>query len=128
MRRGYCHRHGQAYGPCSCSLGRMTRLVEPLILSLLARGEARYGYEILERANAESLTDSPIDAAVVYRTLHVLEQAGCVTSTWQPGAGAPQRRMYEITEEGRRHLQDWVIVLERHAKALQDFVAANKKK
>jgi len=105
----------------------MTRLVEPLILSLLARGEARYGYEILERANAESLTDSPIDAAVVYRTLHLLEQAGCVTSTWQPGTGAPQRRMYEITPEGRRHLQDWVTVLERHAKALQDFVAANRK-
>ncbi len=122
MPRGHCHRHGPAYGPCSCSLGKMPRLVEPLILSLLASGRARYGYEILERANAEALTDSPIDPAVVYRTLHVLEQAGCATSTWQAGAGAPQRRIYQITPQGQEHLRDWLAVLERHGRALLAFV------
>jgi len=122
MRHGHCHRHATSPGPCSCGLGRLSRLVEPVILSLLSRGEARYGYEIMEQANREALTDSEIDAAVVYRTLRTLEQAGCVTSEWQPGAGGPHRRMYEITATGRQHLQDWLAVLERHGQRLQEFV------
>ncbi|MBU0608376.1 MAG: helix-turn-helix transcriptional regulator [Armatimonadetes bacterium] len=100
----------------------MSRLVEPVILSLLDRGEAQYGYEIMEQANREALTDSEIDAAVVYRTLRTLEQSGCVTSEWQPGAGGPHRRMYEITAVGREHLEDWVAVLGRHSQRLQEFV------
>lgn len=125
MRRGICHRHGSQPGPCSCGLGRMPRLVEPVILSLLAQGQPRYGYEIMEQANQLALTDSEIDAAVVYRTLRMLEETGCVVSEWQPGAGGPHRRMYEITDLGREHLQDWLIVLQRLSQNLQTFVAAH---
>ena len=123
MRQGHCHRHGVLRGPCSCGLGRMHRLVEPVLLSLLDSGGAHYGYELLERANREALTDSEIDAAVVYRTLRTLEEADCVTSNWQKGEGGPQRRMYEITQVGHDHLKDWLIVLERHSGRLQGFVA-----
>jgi len=104
----------------------MSRLVEPVILGLLARGQARYGYEIMEEANRQALTDSAIDAAVVYRTLRTLEESGCVVSEWQPGAGGPHRRMYEVTELGRAHLRDWLTVLERHSRRLQEFVAENQ--
>lgn len=126
MRRGCCHRHHAQDGPCSCGLGRMSRLVEPVILALLSREEARYGYEIMEQANRQTLTDSEIDAAVVYRTLRTLEQAGCVISEWQPGAGGPHRRVYEITEVGRQHLKDWLTVLDRHGQRLQEFVAYHR--
>ena len=126
MRRGHCLRHDAQQGPCSCGLGRMARLVEPVILSLLAREEAAYGYEIIEQANKRALTDSAIDAAVVYRTLQTLEMAGCVVSQWQPGSGGPHRRMYEITDVGREHLQDWLTVLDRHGRVLQEFVASNR--
>jgi DNA-binding PadR family transcriptional regulator len=104
----------------------MSRLVEPVILGLLDRGEARYGYEIMEQANKAALTDSEIDAAVVYRTLRTLEEAGCVSSEWQPGQGGPHRRMYEITEVGRQHLQDWLTVLDRHGQRLLEFVHENR--
>lgn len=127
MRHGCCRRHETQQGPCSCGLGRMPRLVEPVILSLLEREQARYGYELMEQANRQTLTDSEIDAAVVYRTLRTLEGAGCVTSEWQPGAGGPHRRMYEITDVGREHLQDWLAVLERHADRLKQFAELNRK-
>jgi PadR family transcriptional regulator, regulatory protein PadR len=105
----------------------MPRLVEPVILSLLERELARYGYELIEQANRQTLTDSEIDAAVVYRTLRTLEEAGCVTSEWQPGDGGPHRHMYEITDVGREHLQDWLTVLERHADRLRQFAELNRK-
>lgn len=122
MRQGHCHRHGNQRGPCTCGLGRMHRLVEPMLLSFLNQGDGHWGYELMEQANREALTDSEIDAAVVYRTLRTLEDAGCVTSEWQPGDGGPHRRIYAITETGRLHLRDWLTVLERHAGRLQDFV------
>ena len=125
MPRGHCHRHGAQHGPCSCGLGRMSRLVEPIVLSLLARGEARYGYEITGRANKATLTDSAVDDAAVYRALRALEQAGCVVSQWQPGVGGPRRRAYEITDLGRQHLKDWLTVLDRHIRVLRDFVASH---
>jgi len=126
MRRRCCRRHGAQEGPCSCGLGRMPRLVEPVILSLLERDQARYGYEIIEQANRQTLTDSEIDAAVVYRTLRTLEETGCVTSEWQPGAGGPHRRIYEITEMGKQHLRDWLEVLERHTDRLRQFSELNR--
>lgn len=104
----------------------MSRLVEPVLLALLAEGQATYGYELVEHANRQALTDSEIDTAVVYRTLRTLEDAGCVVSQWQPGSGGPHRRMYRITDVGRQHLQDWLTVLERHAEALQRFVASRR--
>lgn len=105
----------------------MPRLVEPVMLSLLEREQARYGYEIIEQANRQTLTDSEIDAAVVYRTLRTLEEAGCVVSEWQPGEGGPHRRMYKITDLGRQHLKDWLEVLERHADRLRQFAELNRK-
>ncbi len=127
LRRRRCYRHGKDFGPCSCSLGRLPRLVEPVLLGLLAAGEARYGYQLLEKANQQLLTDSEIDAAAVYRTLRTLEQNGCVISQWQPGSGGPHRRVYEITPLGQQHLQDWLTVLGRHAETLKAFVKARNK-
>ena len=124
MPRGRCHRHGRQFGPCSCSLGKLSRLVEPTLLYLLAKGQARHGYQLLGRVREGALSDSEIDAGVVYRTLRTLEQAGCVVSHWEPGPGGPARRMYEITPVGRQHLKDWATVLARRGKAMVEFAEA----
>lgn len=121
MPRRYCHRHGPGFGPCSCGMGRLSRMVEPTVLYLLATGKARYGYELMERAHETGLTDSEIDAAAVYRTLRTLEQNGYVVSRWQPGPAGPDRRLYEITPEGREHLQEWATLLERLGGAMLRF-------
>jgi PadR family transcriptional regulator PadR len=94
------------------------------VLHLLARGEARYGYELIERAHGLELTDTEIDPGVVYRTLRRLEGAGCVKSHWEPGPGGPNRRMYELTDVGRQHLQDWATVMERVGSHMVDFALA----
>jgi len=124
MPRGRCHRHGRQFGPCSCSLGKLSRLVEPILLYLLAAGEARYGYELLERARRIALTDAEIDVGAVYRTLRTLEAAGCVRSYWEPGPGGPDRRIYELTDAGRQHLRDWVVVFERIGRHMMDLAEA----
>ncbi len=121
MPRGKCHRHGREFGPCSCSLGKLSRLVEPQMLHLLAAREAQYGYELLGHVQQAKLTDSEIDVGAVYRTLRTLEQTGCVVSHWEPGPGGPNRRMYDITPLGRQHLKDWATVLARRGTAMVEF-------
>ena len=121
MPRGMCRRHGREFGPCSCSLGKLSRLVEPQLLYLLARGEAQYGYDLMAHLRDAKLTDSEIDVAAVYRTLRTLEQSGCVVSHWEPGPGGPNRRMYEITPVGHQHLRDWAAVLNRRGAAMAEF-------
>jgi DNA-binding PadR family transcriptional regulator len=95
--------------------------VEPQLLHLLAREDAQYGYDLLAHLREGKLTDSEIDVGVVYRTLRTLEEAGCVVSHWEPGPGGPNRRMYEITPVGRRHLRDWATVLHRQGTAMVEL-------
>ncbi|MGQ9732293.1 MAG: PadR family transcriptional regulator [Candidatus Zipacnadales bacterium] len=121
LGRRHCRRHGQQFGPCSCSLGKLSRLIEPVILYLLADGTPRYGYELLEQIPKMALTDSEIDVGAVYRTLQMLERSGCVTSRWEPGPGGPKRHMYTLTPVGRAHLGDWAVVLERRGHQMVEF-------
>ena len=113
MPRGYCHRHGAEHGPCACALGRLSRLVEPGVLFLVATGQATHGYDLIAQANELYLTDSAIDAAAVYRVLRDLDDQGCVESTWDTAGAGPARRVYHVTELGRQRLADWVSVMDR---------------
>lgn len=111
--QGHCRRHGGDFGPCTCSMGRLPRLVEPTLLLLLAKGDGKHGYQLLEEANELVVTDSEIDTGIVYRTLRALEANGMVTSEWSPGTRGPERRCYHITPSGRSHLSDWAVTLGR---------------
>ena len=122
-----CRRHGQQFGPCSCSLGRLSRLIEPVVLYLLHERGARHGYDLLERIPEIALTDSEIDVGAVYRLLRTLERAGCVTSQWEPGPGGPRRRVYTITPVGREHLQEWAVVLDRRGSQMTEFAGKCRK-
>ena len=99
----------------------MARLVEPTVLYLLASGQARHGYEIMQAAQLTPIADGPLDPGAVYRALRSLEQEGCVVSAWQPGPAGPARRMYAITQMGLQRLAQWTAVLEQRATALQQF-------
>ncbi len=99
----------------------LSRLVEPVLLYLLATGRAHYGYQLMEEAAHFAITDAHIDAAVIYRTLRVLEQNGLVNSSWAPGAGGPARRLYEVTPAGIAHLKRWAKVLDQRGRAMTYF-------
>lgn len=72
------------------------------VLHALAQGH-RHGFDII--------AVSGITSASVYPTLGKLEEAGLVTSTWEPAAAAraekrPPRRNYELRPAGRKALAE----------------------
>lgn len=69
------------------------------LLLALDRGGRSYGYELFETVQAQGLIT---DLAGVYRALRSMQRHGLVTSVWEPSASGPDRRVYALSDEGRR--------------------------
>lgn len=121
MPRGICHRHG-AERPCTCAMGNLYRFVEPVVLYLLKRNGATYGYELGRALNEHTLTDAEIDRGALYRTLQRLETMEHVTSDWDTSGSGPARHIYSITESGEKHLREWAVVLGNLGRSMESFV------
>lgn len=89
--------------------------LRPCLLLLLHESPA-HGYDLRDRLRA--LGFSRDDPGRLYRALRALEAAELVRSTWQRSSGGPDRRTYEITEAGERHLQ----AAARELRAMHGFV------
>jgi PadR family transcriptional regulator AphA len=77
------------------------------ILGLLAQ-EPMSGYDIKRFLKSLSwLVDSP-SFGTLYPTLHALLEDALVTMEVVPGEGRPPRKIYTITDAGRRALQRWM--------------------
>ncbi len=121
MRKRRARKQFAASDPFAGIASNLSRLVEPVLLYLLATDRAHYGYEFMEEAAHFAITDAHIDAAVIYRTLRALEQNGFVISSWAPGASGPARRLYEVTPAGLEHLKRWAVVVDQRGRAMVYF-------
>lgn len=97
------------------------RWMEPFVMVLLAGG-AVHGYAIVGELERLGVTNGSVDVGQVYRTLRDLEEAGQVRSTWATGTG-PARRDYELTEPGRRALDEWAAVMKERVRLGAEFEA-----
>ncbi len=102
--------------------GAIRRFMEPVLLLLLYQ-DASHGYDLVSALEPFGLGD--VAPGPVYRTLRGLESAGLVESEWDTESSAgPARRVYRLTEAGRRYLVDWVEELQETDSALHHFLAA----
>ena len=85
---------------------RLERFSEPAVL-LVLRDSPGHGYELLEQLQT-LMPAERIDMGNLYRILRSLEREGLVDSTWDDQAPGPAKRIYVITQSGRRVLAQWV--------------------
>lgn len=87
--------------------------LKPMVLSILDAGE-NYGYQIIQRIHDLSGGDIQWTTGTLYPFLHDLENDELVESYWQQVEGAPRRKYYRLTPEGRQELQQekahWIHV------------------
>jgi PadR family transcriptional regulator, regulatory protein PadR len=81
--------------------------VRPCLLLLLKEAPS-YGYELLKRLPALGIDK---DHATVYRSLRALEGEGLARSGWEERVKGPDRRRYEITEDGEAWLDLWATTV-----------------
>lgn len=86
----------------------MTGLSSLVLLIVMEQaGKEMYGYEI---AKAMKLDDeNPLfKQGAIYPVLRSLHAAGLLDSRVEASAFGPPRRYYQITDEGRKVLADWL--------------------
>ncbi len=105
-------------------MGNLCRFVEPVVLLLLRDRGSSYGYELLSSVQKHALTDAKLERGTPYRTLRQLEKNGNVTSEWATEKAGPARRIYRLTPQGERHLEEWAEVLDHVSKSMARFVAS----
>ena len=86
---------------------------EPMILSILARGES-YGYAILQEVKTRSGGHLQWTDGMLYPVLHRMEGRGWIKARWGESETGRKRRYYSIKEEGRkahkRQREQWLQV------------------
>ncbi|WP_422487175.1 PadR family transcriptional regulator [Gudongella sp. DL1XJH-153] len=96
---------------CSSKSHKMERFLEVCLL-LLLYDEAGYGYGLIEQLEYFGFSQDELNVSTLYRTLRKMEKEGLVSSLWEEGGQGPRRRVYEITDSGKRNLEQWIKILE----------------
>jgi PadR family transcriptional regulator PadR len=85
-----------------------------LVLKVLARRGPLHGYGITIRILEVSDDMLRVEEGSLYPALHRMEDAGWIKARWTKTDNNRRGRMYEITAEGRRRLEEdekrWVAV------------------
>ena len=88
---------------------------EPMILSLLGRGES-YGYAIIQEIKARSGGKLQWTDGMLYPVLHRMEQRGLIKARWGESETGRKRKYYSLKQDGKRaleqHHEQWSLVHE----------------
>jgi DNA-binding PadR family transcriptional regulator len=86
---------------------------EPLILSLLAKGES-YGYAIIQEIKERSQDRIQWTDGMLYPVLHRMERNGWIKSRWGESESGRKRKYYSIKQDGHNALkqqcEQWMMV------------------
>jgi PadR family transcriptional regulator PadR len=86
---------------------------EPLILSLLAKGES-YGYAIIQEIKARSDGKLNWTDGMLYPVLHRMENRGLIKSCWAESEIGRKRKYYSLKKDGKtamqKHHEQWSLV------------------
>ncbi len=106
---------------CNGKNHKMERFLEVCLLLLLYQ-EAGYGYGLIEQLEYFGFPEEDLNISTLYRTLRKMEKEGMVTSDWEEGGQGPKRRVYLITEDGKKDLDQWVRILVERRKRIDKLI------
>ena len=111
---------------CPCQGKNLDKLLQPLILCILADGGDMHGFAILKEIGKNPRFEDKVpDATGVYRYLKKMESSGLLTSAWSledlDEAGKP-KRIFSITDEGKHCLSNWAVALTDYENYIQGLI------
>ncbi len=110
-------------GQCPCTGRSLPRLLRPGIMAFLACREA-HGYQIAQHLTGMRMfAGREPDPPGVYRALREMDDEGLVTSAWHTGPTGPARRVFALSDAGRRCLDTWLATLREYRDSVDELLA-----
>ena len=108
---------------CPCSGKTLGKLLQPAIMTILSK-EAMHGYRITHAlANMALFCGQTPDATGVYRMLKTMESRGLVKSNWDLSDTGPARRRFQLTNDGKTCLKQWMHTLQNYKLAIESLLS-----
>jgi PadR family transcriptional regulator, regulatory protein PadR len=86
---------------------------EPLILSLLSKGES-YGYALVQEIKELSKEEIAWTDGMLYPVLHRMEDEGLIEARWGESETGRKRKYYSLKKDGKKALaeqrEQWMTV------------------
>lgn len=106
---------------CNDKHHKMERFMEVCLLLLLYE-ETGHGYGLIEQLSCFGFSEEQLNVSTLYRTLRRMEKEGSVVSTWEEGGKGPKRRVYNITDSGKKELENWIQVLKGRKARIEKLI------
>jgi PadR family transcriptional regulator PadR len=87
----------------------------PLILAVLSR-QSLHGYAIAREVEKLSQDILHLHEGLLYPALRLLEQDGLVVGEWTPQEKGADRRVYRLTDKGKREVS-------RHTREMREYTS-----
>jgi len=97
------------------------------MLAILAQGPL-HGYELARKiGEIPHFLDEAPDISGIYRMLKSLETRGIVTSDWDISEEGRPKRLFTMTDAGRRCLENWNATLQNYHKGVASLLKTTQK-
>ncbi len=101
----------------SSSTNLLQGTLDVLVLRALVWGPI-HGYDVSRWIRDRTDGVLSVDYAPLYKALHRLERAGCVSASWGVSDNGRRARYYRLTAVGRQRLKDEESAWRRYAGAM----------
>ena len=108
-----------------CNAGRKTadRFLEACLLQLLCQGTG-HGYVLVKQLQQFGISTDALNISTLYRTLRHMEKEGCLESEWEEGGPGPKRRIYLISEKGKKELEIRIRMMKARKSGIDRLINA----
>ncbi|HNY76986.1 MAG: PadR family transcriptional regulator [Sedimentisphaerales bacterium] len=115
-------------GKCICSGKSLDRMLRPAVLTILCdHAQGLHGYAVeQELQKLRFFRDQPPDFTGLYRLLKRMESEELLSSTKSDSEAGPSKRVYRLTDRGRRCLARWLDSLRKYQEMLEDLLTRAK--
>lgn len=104
---------------------RPPRFLRAFLLLFLLIKEA-HGYDLIERLKNIGVKYENYEVGYVYKTLRNMETEGFLKSRWNVKEKGAARRIYTITEEGKKNLGKWADTFSNLRESISAFLNTYK--
>jgi len=100
---------------------KMSNVLYATFLYLLMNNPAS-GYTLAEELAKVGINPSNIPSGIAYRLLRDMEANGLLVSKWETSGSGPAKRVYKITDAGRKYLEAWLVEAKRNLKTMENLI------